>query len=95
MFIHSLPSTVSFTSLQLVCGAPLWNALQVMQSYFLCINVDLSCQTLRRPRVVRQNAEDYVSVKSLLRFSYFPVITSMIQLRGCIPQSGQARQGEQ
>lgn len=67
------------------CGEPPWNAPRAIQSYFLYIDVDLSCPTLRRPRVLRQNAEDYVSVKSLLRFSYFPVIAPMIQLRSRIP----------
>lgn len=75
-------------------GELFWNALWVMwRVTSLFIAVDLPQQTLRRPRVVRQNAGGYVSVKSLLKFSYFPVITPAIQLRVCIPQSGQARQG--
>lgn len=66
-------------------GAPLWNAPHVLQSYFLSVDVDPSCSTRRRPRVAGQNAEHYVSVNSLLHYYYFPVITSVIQLRKSIP----------
>lgn len=78
-------SKVPFDSvgvLELVCvNALLMNLSGTMQSVFLYIDLDLSCPTLRGPRVVGQNVEDDAPAKSLPRFSYFPVITSSIQLR--------------
>lgn len=52
MFINQV-FLLSLTSLQLVSakcktrGAPLWDALCVMQSYFVYIDVDMSCQAMQ------------------------------------------------
>lgn len=94
LYLVKLSSTVSLKSLQFVlylcCTSLECSVGDAVTSSLLM----LICPTLRGPSLVRQNAEDHVSVKSLLRLSYFSVITPMIQLRSCIPQSGQARQGD-
>lgn len=80
--------TASLKCLQLVFVSAKPLECSVCDAVTFCILM-LTCpvQHWKRPRVVRQNVEDHVSAESLLRFSYFPVITSMIQLRNRIPQS--------